>query len=354
MIRVGINGFGRIGKMILKAAVARGLLGTVIDIAAVADQADDGDYYAYQLKYDSIRGTSDRQISSTKSDGKLTTDDLIVIDGHSIQCIPAAGEPALLPWKKLEIDCVMETTGLFAALEKAQGHLHAGAKKVILSNSAEDRRVKTIIMGVNDHEYDPDTDHIISGATCTANCIIPLIHILLKSGVGIEKGHLTVLLPHTASRKIVDSNSTKGRRDGRSAAVNIIPSMVYASRSIGEVFPPLKGRIDDVVFRVPVAVVSLIDFSFTAERDTSIAEIDGAIKEAAATYLKGIAGVTADEIVSSDVIGDPHSALYDSCLTLHNNLHEEKRFFRIFAWYDNEWGYANRMIDFITKISLRK
>jgi Glyceraldehyde-3-phosphate dehydrogenase/erythrose-4-phosphate dehydrogenase len=349
-MRAAINGFGRIGKMVLRALCKRRLLGAEIEVTAIADFANDADYYAYQLKYDSVHQRLDAPVAFEKSSKNISHHDLLVVNGERIKTIPAAEDPSALPWKKMGIDVVVDTTGHFTTFERASGHIAAGAQRVLLTNMPERNDIKTIIIGVNDGDCHSADQRIISNANCTANCVIPLLYALKREGIEIEKGHLTVLLPYTASRKIVDGYSTRSWRDGRSAAVNIIPSSVNAARAIGYVFPELQGTIQDVVLRVPVAEVSFIDFSCIVKKDTSIEEIDGALKKASKTYLEGIVGTVTEEIVSSDMIGDTRSSIYDSSLTIKNNISGEKRFFSIFAWYDNEWGYANRVVDLLLKM----
>lgn len=350
-MRVAINGFGRIGKMVLRAIWKRNLLGSEIDVVALADVADDADYYAYQLKYDSVHQRFEGIVASDTSSQNMVSNDVLVVGGHRIRTIAAAEDPSRLPWESMEIGVVIDTTGRFTTFEKASGHLKAGAQRVLLTNMPERDDIKMIIVGVNDGDYDPVHQRIVSNANCTANCIIPLLYALKREGIEIAKGQMTILLPYTASRKIVDGYSTRSFRDGRSAAINIIPLTVNAAQAIGQVFPEMAGRVTDLVLRVPVAEVSLIDFSCIVDRDTSIGEIDHALHQASATYLKGIVGTVTEEIVSSDVIGDARSAIYDSLLTTKNNISGEKRFFRIFAWYDNEWGYANRVVDLLLKMS---
>lgn len=349
-MRVALNGFGRVGKMVLRALCKRNLVGLEIDVAAIADFANDADYYAYQLKYDSVHQRFDTQVSFEKSLANVSQNDILVVNGNKIKTIPAAEDPSLLPWKQMEIDVVVDTTGRFTTSKKASGHITAGAERILLTNMPESDDIKVVIMGVNDRDYNPANHRIVSNANCTANCIIPLIYALEKEGIEIEKGHLTVLLPYTASRKIVDGYSNRSWRDGRSAAVNIIPSSVNAKQAIDLLFPEINGKIDDVVFRVPVAEVSLIDFSFLVRQGASMAEIDEALKKASKTSLEGILGSVAEEIVSSDIIGDARSSVYDSLLSLRHNIDNEKRLFRIFAWYDNEWGYANRVVDLLLKM----
>ncbi len=342
-VRVAINGFGRIGRMFLRAAATRGLLGGDIDLAAVIDREGDAGFFAYQLRYDSAHG---------RFDGGLSADgDRLAVNGHSIRCIAAPADIRELPWGLCGVEYVIEATGVFTSAEQARGHLDAGAKRVIISTPAKGEGVKTLVRGINEHEYDPATHRIVSGASCTAHCLLPLLRVINESGAGIESGHVTVLLPYTASRKIVDSRSDRSWRDGRAATVNIIPSSVNAAEVIDAVYPALKGRIRDVVFRVPVASVSLVDFSFITSRDTSIEEIDRLLKDAAGGGLSGILGVTEDQAVSTDILNDARSSIYDSSLTLQHNLPDERRFFRVFAWYDNEWGYANRIVDLVLAMS---
>ncbi|MBP7737157.1 MAG: type I glyceraldehyde-3-phosphate dehydrogenase [Spirochaetes bacterium] len=350
MKRVAINGFGRVGKMVLRALCARGVPGETISVAAIADFPDDARYYAYQLKHDSVHRRLDASVHSGKSETCGEKDDMIVLNGSSIRIIPAVQDAALLPWKDHEIDIVLDATGLCVTFEDASRHLKAGAKKVIVSNITGDPGVKTIIGGVNDNNYDRERHHVLSGASCTTNCIVPVIHALEKSGIPVESGHMAVLLPFTASRKIVDAYSPRGLRDGRSAAMNIIPSTAKTSTVIDEFFPSLKGRIGEVALRVPVAEASLLDFSFVTQRDSSFAAVDEALRSASATYLKDIVGTSDEELVSTDVIGEARSSLYDSPLSLRANMKNEKRLFRLFLWFDNEWGYANRIVDLMLKV----
>ncbi|MFN3660493.1 MAG: type I glyceraldehyde-3-phosphate dehydrogenase [Brevinematales bacterium] len=345
-VKVGINGFGRIGRMVFQALCDQGLLGKEIDVVAVVDVSTDADYFAYQIKYDSIHGKFKHQVETAKSDPSREEADLLVINGHKIKCVAAAKSPAELPWKDLGVEYVIESTGLFTDSEKAKGHLDAGAKKVIISAPAKGE-VKTIVMGVNEHEYDPKTHHIVSNASCTTNCLAPLVHVLLKEGIGVETGLMTTIHSYTATQKTVDGPSKKDWRGGRAAAINIIPSTTGAAKAVGEVLPAVKGKLTGMSFRVPTADVSVVDLTFRSTRDTSIEEIDGLLKKASETYLKGILGYTDEELVSTDFIHDSRSSIYDSLATLQNNLKGEKRFFKIVSWYDNEWGYSNRVVDLL-------
>lgn len=345
-IRVGINGFGRIGRLTFQALCEKGLLGKTIDVVAVVDISTDADYFAYQLKYDSVHGKFKHKVETRKSDPSKEEADTLIVDGHAIKCVLAAKEPAQLPWKDLGVDYVIEATGLFTDSEKAKGHLAAGAKKVLITAPGKGD-VKTLLIGVNHEEYDPAKHHIVSNASCTTNCLAPLVHVLLKEGVGLETGLMTTIHAYTATQKIVDGPSKKDWRGGRAAAINVIPSTTGAAKAVGEVLPQVKGKLTGMAFRVPVADVSVVDLTFRSARDSSIEEIDSLMKKASQTYLKGILGVTEEEVVSSDFIHDERSSIYDSLATLQNNLKGEKRFFKVISWYDNEWGYSHRVVDLL-------
>ncbi|HMW34255.1 MAG TPA: type I glyceraldehyde-3-phosphate dehydrogenase [bacterium] len=349
-IKVGINGFGRIGRLVFNALVDKGLLGKEIDVVAVVDVSTDADYFAYQLKYDSIHGKFKGTINVAKSKPDLDHNDILIVNGDRVQCVAATKDPSQLPWKDLGVDYVIESTGLFTDSEKAKGHLTAGAKKVIISAPGKGD-VKTIVMGVNEQEYDASKHHIISNASCTTNCLAPLVHVLLKEGIGIETGLMTTIHSYTATQKTVDGPSKKDWRGGRAAAINIIPSTTGAAKAVGEVLPATKGKLTGMSFRVPTADVSVVDLTFRATRDTSIEEIDGLMKKASETYLKNILGYCNEELVSTDFIHDERSSIYDSLATTQNNLKGEKRFFKVVSWYDNEWGYSNRCVDLLMKIT---
>jgi len=340
--KVAINGFGRIGRQVLSAMAERGILGKEIDVVAVVDVSTDAKYFAYQMKYDSVHG---------RFNGTVTTegDDVLVVNGEKIKCIAATKSPAELPWKELGADIILECTGLFTDMEKAKGHLDAGAKKVLISAPGKGG-VKTLVMGVNDNEYDPKEHHIISNASCTTNCLAPVVYVLLKEGIGIEAGLMTTIHAYTATQKTVDGPSKKDWRGGRAAAINIIPSSTGAAKAVGEVLPVTKGKLTGMSFRVPVADVSAVDLTFRSEKDTSIEEIDALMKKASETYLKGILGYSNEELVSSDFIHDDRASIYDSLATVSNNLKGEKRFFKVVSWYDNEWGYSCRIVDLLEKV----
>ncbi|MDI9470184.1 MAG: type I glyceraldehyde-3-phosphate dehydrogenase [Bacillota bacterium] len=351
-IKVGINGFGRIGRLVYRAMVDQGLLGSVFDVVAVTDITTDAEYFAYQLKYDSAQGRFAHDVSSKKSSPDLKDDDIIVTNGCETRCIMAARNPADLPWGELGVDYVIESTGIFTTKEAAEGHIAAGAKRVIISAPGKGG-VKTIVLGVNEEEYDPAVHTVVSNASCTTNCLAPLVHVLLKEGIGIETGLMTTIHAYTATQKTVDGPSKKDWRGGRAAAVNIIPSTTGAARAVGEVLPSTKGKLTGMSFRVPVVTTSVVDLTFRSERDTSIEEIDSLMKKAADTYLKGRLAYCQDEVVSTDIIQDTHSSVYDSLATLQNNLPGEKRFFKVVSWYDNEWGYSNRIVELLQYVAER-
>ncbi len=351
-IRVGINGFGRIGRMVFQAICDQGLLGKTFDVVAVVDVSTDADYFAYQLKYDSVHGKFKHELSTTKSDAAKEEADVLVVNGQKIKCVAATRSPAELPWKALGVDLVIESTGLFTDSEKAQGHITAGAKKVIISAPAKGE-VKTIVMGVNEGEYDAEKHHLVSNASCTTNCLAPIVHVLLKEGIGVETGLMTTIHSYTATQKTVDGPSKKDWRGGRAAAVNIIPSTTGAAKAVGEVLPAVKGKLTGMSFRIPTPDVSVIDLVFRSTKDTSIEEIDKLMKKASESYMKGYLGYANEEVVSTDFIHDSRSSIYDSLATLQNNLKGEKRFFKIVSWYDNEWGYSNRCVELAKYIGSR-
>ncbi len=345
MINVAINGFGRIGRLVVSAMVENGLLGDELDIVAVVDVSTDADYFAYQLKYDSVHGRFRGEISTEKSDPARAENDVLVVNGRRIRCLPAPKDLSLLPWKEMNVGIVIEASGLFTEADLARAHLAAGAKKVLITAPGKGVDVKTIVMGVNHDEYDAARHHIVSNASCTTNCLAPVVHVLMKEGFGIESGLMTTIHAYTATQKTVDGPSKKDWRGGRAAAINIIPSSTGAAKAVGEVLPATKGKLTGMAFRVPTADVSAVDLTIRTEKDTSIQEIDAALRRASQTYLKGVLGVTDEELVSTDFIHDDRSSIYDAKATLENNLKGEKRFFKIVSWYDNEWGYSMRVAD---------
>jgi glyceraldehyde 3-phosphate dehydrogenase len=344
--KVAINGFGRIGRLVLMAMAEQGLLGREIDLVAVVDVSTDAEYFAYQLKYDSVHGRFKGELATAKSDPAREEDDLLVLNGQRIKCVPAAKAPAQLPWRELGVEYVIESTGLYTDAAKAALHLAAGAKKVIISAPGKGE-MKTLVMGVNEGEYAPESHHVVSNASCTTNCLAPLVHVLLKEGIGIETGLMTTIHSYTATQKVVDGPSKKDWRGGRAAAINIIPSTTGAAKAVGEVLPAVKGKLTGMAFRVPTPDVSVVDLTFRSARDTSIEEIDNLMRNASESYLKGYLEYAQEDLVSSDFIHSESSSIYDSLATVQNNLKGEKRFFKVVAWYDNEWGYSHRVVDLL-------
>jgi glyceraldehyde 3-phosphate dehydrogenase len=338
--KVAINGFGRIGRLVFRAMCEQGMLGRDIEVVAVGDIVP-ADNLAYLVKYDSIQGRFAGTVASKKSAADKAEDDVLVVNGHEIKVV-SAKTPAELPWKALGVDIVIESTGLFTDAEKAKGHLTAGAKKVVISAPAKGEDV-TIVMGVNHDKYDAAKHHIISNASCTTNCLAPVVHVLLKEGFGIEEGLMTTVHSYTATQKTVDGPSKKDWKGGRSAAINLIPSTTGAARAVGLVCPEVKGKLTGMAFRVPTPTVSVVDLTVRTVKDTSYAEISAAMKKASETYLKGILDYTKDEVVSSDFIHCPASSIYDEGSGIELN----KRFFKLVSWYDNEWGYSNRVADLL-------
>jgi glyceraldehyde 3-phosphate dehydrogenase len=341
MIKLGINGFGRIGRLVFRAICDQGLLGKEIDVVAVNDLVP-ADNLAYLTKYDSTQGKAKEAVSSTKSKPDVGEDDLLVVDGHEIKCLAVKEGPQALPWKALGVDYVLECTGLFTDGEKAKGHIAAGAKKVIISAPAKNEDI-TIVMGVNHEKYDASKHHIISNASCTTNCLAPLVHVLLKEGFGVDEGLMTTVHSYTATQKTVDGPSKKDWKGGRSAAINIIPSTTGAAKAVGLAIPEVKGKLTGMSFRVPTPTVSVVDLTVKTVKETSYDEIKAAMKKASESYLKGILGYTEDEVVSSDFIHDPLSSIFDAGSGIALN----SKFFKLISWYDNEWGYSNRCVDLL-------
>src|SRR5713101_4793110 len=339
-VKVAINGFGRIGRLVFRAMVEQGLVGKDVDVVAVGDIVP-ADNLAYLLKYDSTQGRFNGAVSSEKSATDKTEDDVLVVNGQKIRVV-SAKEPSQLPWKQLGVDIVIESTGLFTEVEKAKGHLLAGAKKVIISAPAKGD-CPTIVMGVNESKYDPKAHHVVSNASCTTNCLAPLVHVLLKEGFGLEEGLMTTIHSYTATQKTVDGPSKKDWKGGRSAAINIIPSTTGAARAVGLAIPEVKGKLTGMAFRVPTPTVSVVDLTVRTVKDTSYKEICEAMKKASETYLKGYLAYTSDEVVSTDFIHDQASSIFDAGSGIELN----PRFFKLVSWYDNEWGYSNRCVDLL-------
>jgi glyceraldehyde 3-phosphate dehydrogenase len=344
--KVAINGFGRIGRLVLAAMEEQGVLGSQFDVVAAVDVATEAKYFAYQLKYDSVHGRFRGTLAAEKSRPSLEKEDILIIDGKKTVCLGAPKTPDLLPWRDLGVEYVIESTGLYTDAEKAGLHLKAGAKKVIITAPAKGG-VKTFVMGVNEKEYDPGKHHIVSNASCTTNGLAPIVHVILKEGIGIERGGMTTIHSYTATQKTVDGPSRKTWREGRAAGINIIPSSTGAAKALHEVIPEVKGKLLGMAFRVPTPDVSVIDFTFRSTRESTIEEIDALMKKASESYLKGILEYTDEEVVSSDFIHSTSSSIYDSTTTLRNNFPGKQGGFKIIAWYDNEWGYSNRVVDLL-------
>jgi glyceraldehyde 3-phosphate dehydrogenase len=340
-IRVAINGFGRIGRLVFRALYEQGLFGKEVEVIAVGDIVP-ADNLAYLLKYDSTQRKFEGSVSSKRSGSDKEADDVLVVDGKEIHVV-SAKSPADLPWKALNIDYVIESTGLFTEAEKAKGHLQAGAKKVIISAPAKGEDI-TVVMGVNHENYDPAKHHIVSNASCTTNCLAPVVHVLLKEGFGLTEGLMTTVHSYTATQKTVDGPSRKDWKGGRSAALNIIPSTTGAAKAVALVLPAVKGKLSGMAFRVPTPTVSVVDLTFKTEKATSIKEINAAMKRASETYLKDILGYTEDEVVSTDFIHDERSSIFDASSGIELN----PNFFKLVSWYDNEWGYSHRCVDLLT------
>lgn len=324
--RIGINGFGRVGRQSLKAILERHP--RELEVVAINDLTDPLTN-AHLLKYDSTYGRFPGEISATE--------DALFVDGHPIQVL-AQRDPAQMPWRELGIDLVIESTGHFTAAEKAAGHLRSGAKKVIISAPAKGEDL-TIVLGVNESMYDPERHHIISNASCTTNCLAPTAQVLHKA-FGIERGFMNTIHAYTNDQRILDQVH-KDLRRARSAGVNIIPTTTGAARALSLVIPELKGRFDGMSVRVPTITVSLVDFVATLQKETTREQVNAIFQEAATGPLKGILDYTEEPLVSSDLCGDPHSAIIDGLSTMVIG----GTMVKVIAWYDNEWGYSCRIAD---------
>jgi glyceraldehyde 3-phosphate dehydrogenase len=345
MTRIGINGFGRIGRLFFRAIVEQGLLGKEIDVVALNDIVP-ADNLAYLLKYDSTQGRFQANVSSEKSSPDLGADDTLVVNDRRIRCLSIKQGPAAMPWAKLGCEIVIESTGLFTAADKAKGHIEAGAKKVIITAPGKGEDI-TICMGVNHDKYDASKHHIISNASCTTNCLAPVVYVLLKEGFGIEEGLMTTVHSYTATQKTVDGPSNKDWKGGRAAAINLIPSTTGAAKAVGLVCPEVKGKLTGMSFRVPTPAVSVVDLTVRTVKETTYKEIAQKMKEASETYLRGILAYTEDEVVSTDFLHDSSSSIFDAASGIELN----SRFFKLISWYDNEWGYSYRCVDLLKYIT---
>jgi glyceraldehyde 3-phosphate dehydrogenase len=329
-IKVGINGFGRIGRNVFRVIAAR----EDIDVVAINDLAD-ARTLSILLKYDSVHGRFDGDIEAKE--------DTLVVKGKEVK-LTKEKDPAGLPWKELGVDIAIESTGIFTKKADCAKHLEAGAKKVILSAPAKDQLDATIVMGINENDLSPE-HKIVSNASCTTNCLAPLVKVI-NDNFQIEKGLITTIHAYTNDQNVADMMH-KDLRRARAAAVNIIPTTTGAAKAIGEVIPELKGKLDGMAMRVPVANGSVTDLVVTVKKNVSIEEVNSAFKAAAGNELNGILEYCEDPIVSSDIIGNEHSCILDAMSTcvIDGNL------IKVIGWYDNEWGYSNRMVDLLELIA---
>ncbi|MEO8093770.1 MAG: type I glyceraldehyde-3-phosphate dehydrogenase [Pseudolysinimonas sp.] len=324
-VKIGINGFGRIGRNFFRAALVKG---SDLEIVAVNDLTDNKTL-AHLLKYDSINGRLDAEVTFDENQ--------IIVNGKAIKVFEER-DPANLPWGDLGVDIVIESTGHFTKSEDARKHITAGAKKVIVSAPASGADVATLVLGVNEGTYDPATHDIISNASCTTNCLAPLAKVFMDE-FGIERGLMTTVHAYTADQNLQDGPHHDLRR-ARAAAHNIIPTSTGAAKALGLVIPELVGKLDGYALRVPVITGSITDLTVTATKPVTVESVNAAYKKAAEGPLKGILKYTEDEIVSSDIVGDPHSSIFDAKLT--KVIGDQVK---VASWYDNEWGYSNRLVD---------
>jgi glyceraldehyde 3-phosphate dehydrogenase len=331
-IKVGINGFGRIGRNFYRAIVASG---ADIEIVGVNDLTDNKTL-AHLLKYDTVLGRFPLSVDFD--------DDNIIVDGKNIRAL-AERDPANLPWAELGADIVIESTGFFTDAEKAKAHIAAGAKKVIISAPAKNED-GTFVVGVNHESYDPATQHIISNASCTTNCLAPLAK-ALNDSIGIERGLMTTIHAYTGDQNLQDGPHRDLRR-ARAAAQNIVPTSTGAAKAVALVLPELKGKLDGYALRVPTITGSATDLTFTASKEVTVEEVNAAVKAAAEGPLKGVLAYVEDEIVSSDIVTDPHQSIFDSKLTkVSGDL------VKVVSWYDNEWGYSNSLVTLTSYVGER-
>ncbi|MBC8110318.1 MAG: type I glyceraldehyde-3-phosphate dehydrogenase [Verrucomicrobia bacterium] len=334
-IKVGINGFGRIGRLVFRSIIYNH---PNIEVVGINDLIDP-DYMAYMLKYDSTHGIFKGEVKV--EDGHL------VVNGHHIR-VSAEKDPANLKWNEVGCEYVVESTGLFLDKEKAGSHLKAGAKRVVISAPAKDDTIPTFVMGVNNDKYKADMD-IVSNASCTTNCLAPLAKVL-HDKFGIEEGLMTTVHAVTATQKTVDGPSAKDWRGGRGAYQNIIPSSTGAAKAVGLVIPELKGKLTGMSFRVPVADVSVVDLTARLKTGTTFDELKAEMKRASEQELKGIMGYTEDDVVSTDFIGDSRTCIFDAGASIMLS----PTFVKLVAWYDNEWGYSNKLVDLISNMDTVK
>jgi len=332
-LKIGINGFGRIGRLVFRAAVDN----PNVEIAGVNDIVPP-DNLAYLLKYDTAQGRFAGKVEA-KEDG-------FVVNGKHVPCY-SIRNPAELPWGKNGADYVIESTGLFTDYAGAEGHLKAGAKRVVLSAPTKDpEKIPTLLMGVNHPRFDPATDKIVSNASCTTNCLAPIAKVI-NDNFGLTEGLMATIHAVTATQRTQDGPSRKDWRGGRNAYLNVIPSSTGAAKAVALVLPELKGKLTGMSFRVPVADVSVVDLTFKTAKATSYKEICAKMKEASEGAMKGILGYTDEEVVSSDFIHDAHSSIFDAGAGIELNAN----FFKVVSWYDNEWGYSMRVVDLVAHMA---
>ncbi|MBC8586341.1 type I glyceraldehyde-3-phosphate dehydrogenase [Youxingia wuxianensis] len=330
-IKVGINGFGRIGRLVFRAAVAQP---EVYEIVGINDPFIDVDYMVYMTKYDSIHGRFDGEVS--QKDGKL------VVNGKAIS-VYACMNPEEIPWGECGAEYVVESTGVFTTIDKASAHLKAGAKKVVISAPSKDAPM--FVMGVNNEKYTKDMD-VVSNASCTTNCLAPLAKVI-NDNFGIVDGLMTTVHSTTATQKTVDGPSKKDWRGGRAAAGNIIPSSTGAAKAVGKVIPELNGKLTGMAFRVPTLDVSVVDLTVNLGKSATYDEICAAVKKASENEMKGILAYTEDAVVSSDFITDPHTSIFDA----KAGIALTDKFVKLVSWYDNEWGYSNKVLMLIAHMA---
>ena len=322
-IKVGINGFGRIGRLVFRAAVKN----PNVEVVGINDPFISPDYMEYMLKYDSIQGRFDGEVSYT--------DDSIIVNGKETK-VYAAMNPAEIPWSACGAEYVVESTGVFTTMDKAKAHLEAGAKKVVISAPSKDAPM--FVMGVNNDKYDTSMD-IVSNASCTTNCLAPLAKVI-NDNFGLVEGLMTTVHSTTATQKTVDGPSKKDWRGGRAASANIIPSSTGAAKAVGKVIPELNGKLTGMSMRVPTIDGSVVDLTCRLAKEATYEEVCAAVQKACEGELKGIMSYTEDAIVSSDILGDPHTSIFDATagIALTGN------FMKLISWYDNEWGYSNKVV----------
>ena len=332
-IKVGINGFGRIGRLVFRAATEHPDL---YDIVGINDPFISPDYMVYMLKYDSMHGRFNGEVSSDEKS--------ITVNGNKI-AVYGEKDPSMIPWKVCGADYVVESTGVFTTTEKASAHIAAGAKKVVISAPAKDKETPTFVCGVNLDTYTKDMK-VVSNASCTTNCLAPLAKVI-NDKFGIVEGLMTTVHSTTATQKTVDGPSKKDWRGGRAAANNIIPSSTGAAKACALVIPSLKGKLTGMSFRVPTLDVSVVDLTCRLATETTYDDIKAAVKEASETSLKGILGYTEDDVVSTDFLTDPRTSIFDAKAGIMLNPH----FVKLVAWYDNEWGYSNKVLGLISHMA---